>query len=545
MAGVAPFLRTHRSMQRHPNGCRHPRSRVRFVLAALVGSAVLTACEDPRLPLEYMRRTATPPGLAGAGIYGSEDPGAVRSLVDQLPPPVAVGWDSIVARDTLRVILTFNSTGYFIYRGEPMGFEYDLLEAFADHHDLELQTRVVSDRRDLLRALNLGEGDVVASRLVASAEYRDEVLVTRPLYQTRAVVVQREPGAPLPADDRPPPLPVDSQQLGQEVELNARLLRNPAELAGEEVFMPAGSDYYDRIVELADSVGDAIELVEVEGADEVEPLIEAVARGQIRLTVSHENLAELSKGRFTNIVATPVLGEEEDVTWAVRRTSPELLAELDTWLVSSEGQRLLSVLYTKYYVDRQAYRTRLQDDLMIASSEGQISEYDSLLIRYAEDVGWDWRLLAAQVAQESRFDPVARSWAGAQGLLQLMPRTAREMGVTNPRDPEDNVRGGVKYLSWLTGLWSDEIEDDDERLKFILASYNAGRGHVLDAQRLTEKHGGDPQNWDDVAYWLLQKSKRSVYRDPVVRHGYVRGLEPVQYVSKILTRYDRYRNIDP
>ncbi len=503
------------------------------------------ACEDPRLPLEYMRRAAAVGGPAGMGIFPNTlDDELSRSLVDELPRPVAVDWDSIVARDTLRVVLTFNSTGYFIYRGEPMGFEYDLLDAFADAHDLTLQTQVVTDRRDLLRALNLGQGDVVAARLVAVEEYREEVLTSKPLYQTRPVVVQREPGAPLPAGDSIDirmPLPDGPPE---QIALNARLLRRPSDLGGEEVFVPAGSDYYEHIVELADSLGNPIELVEVEGAEEMEPLIEAVARGQIRLTVSQENLAQLSTARFANLVATPVLGVEQDVSWAVRKTSPVLLAELNSWLESNEGQRLLSILYTKYFVDRKGYQRRLEDEYLVASADGRISAYDSLLIRYADDVGWDWRLLAAQVAQESRFDPVARSWAGAQGLLQLMPRTAREMGVTNPRDPEDNVRGGVKYLTWLTGLWENEIIDENERLKFILASYNAGRGHVLDAQRLTEKNGGDPQNWDDVAYWLLQKSKRSVYRDPVVRHGYVRGLEPVQYVSKILKRYDRYRNID-
>jgi membrane-bound lytic murein transglycosylase F len=119
------------------------------------------------------------------------------------------------------------------------------------------------------------------------------------------------------------------------------------------------------------------------------------------------------------------------------------------------------------------------------------------------------------------------------------------MGVRNPNDPEQSIRGGVRYLEWLSGLWEDEVPDAEERVKFILASYNAGRGHVLDAQRLAKKHGADPTRWDDVAYWLLQKSKPAVYSDPVVEHGYVRGLEPVQYVSRILERFDRYREIEP
>jgi hypothetical protein len=234
--------------------------------------------------------------------------------------------------------------------------------------------------------------------------------------------------------------------------------------------------------------------VEVENADEIEPLIEAVAEGRIRLTISAENLAELSKARFANIVAQPVVGDEEPVVWAVRRNDPVLLGQVNGWLASSGGRTLRDQLYTKYFEDRRGYQRRVEDELFAAGS-GNISEFDTLLAREAKGLGWDWRLLAAQVAQESRFNPRARSFAGARGLLQLMPRTAREMGVRNSNDPGQNVAGGVKYLARLTALWEDDIPDEAERLKFVLASYNAGRGHVLDAQRLAEKHGDDPQRW--------------------------------------------------
>ena len=154
---------------------------------------------------------------------------------------------------------------------------------------------------------------------------------------------------------------------------------------------------------------------------------------------------------------------------------------------------------------------------------------------------WDWRLLASQAYQESRFNPAARSWAGATGLLQLMPRTAQQFGVTNPLDPEDNLRGGVRFLQWLKDYWAKRIPDEGERLKFVLASYNTGQGHVEDAQRLAEKHGGDPQRWEDVSYWLLQKSKQQFSNDPVVKFGFCRGIEPVTYVSLIMDRFDHYR----
>jgi membrane-bound lytic murein transglycosylase F len=122
-----------------------------------------------------------------------------------------------------------------------------------------------------------------------------------------------------------------------------------------------------------------------------------------------------------------------------------------------------------------------------------------------------------------------------------MPRTAQEYGVKNCLDPADNIQGAVKFLKWLDGFWRERITDDNERMKFVLASYNAGAGHVQDAQRLTEEYGGNPQSWEDVSYWLLQESTQQYSADPVVKFGFCRGLEPVNYVTNILERYDRYK----
>jgi membrane-bound lytic murein transglycosylase F len=175
-----------------------------------------------------------------------------------------------------------------------------------------------------------------------------------------------------------------------------------------------------------------------------------------------------------------------------------------------------------------------------------LSDFDEILRAAATSIGWDWRLLASQAYQESRFDPGARSWAGAQGLLQLMPATAQELEVSDPWDPHQNAMGAVRYLQWLARTyWEEEIDDPAERLKFILASYNAGAGHVMDARRLAEAEGDDPDVWADVAYWLLQKSQAAVYNRPEVRHGFCRGLEPVQYVARILDRFDHYRQFVP
>src|SRR5438132_9855937 len=213
---------------------------------------------------------------------------------------------------------------------------------------------------------------------------------------------------------------------------------------------------------------------------------------------------------------------------------------LNSWIEEKQNGSLFDKLYQKYFIDRRNYLERVESGFL-TSTTGKLCAYDDLLKQHANEINWDWRLLASQAFQESRFKPDAHSWAGAAGLLQLMPATARQYGVKNSLDPADNLQGAVKFLKWLDGFWHERITNDVERLKFVLASYNAGAGHVQDAQRLTGKYGGNPQSWEDVSYWLLQESTQQYSADPVVKFGFCRGLEPLNYVTHILERYDRYK----
>lgn len=458
--------------------------------------------------------------------------------------PVEHDLAQILERDTLHMITSTNSTSYFLYRGEPLGFEYDLVRTFAEEHDVVLRTRVVQNRDSLFHYLNRGEGDLVAARLLPAAVDTPHVRFTEHIYRTEPVVVQQddefeESGVPEDVQDM---VEETSDSLTPDVpdsiELRVRLVRRPADLQGETVVVTR-SLFVDRLTELSDSLEGDIEVVEVESDIQSEALIRQVASGEISLTVTPRNLARLQEGQFTNIHVQPVIGPAHRVAWAVRNNSPELLDALNQWIEQFRGTSEFDNLYNRYFVDRRSYLTRAEDEYL-TSETGRLSAYDNLLAEYADDIGWDWRLLASQAYQESRFDPNARSWAGATGLLQLMPATAAEFGVRNMLDPRENVEGAVRFIQWLTDYWDDILEDENERMKFILASYNTGHGHVEDARRLTSKNGGDHNQWEDVAIWLLQKSNREVYEDPVVRYGFCRGLEPVTYVAKILDRYDHY-----
>ena len=459
-----------------------------------------------------------------------------------VPPPaepVRRDLAELRERGELTVLAPYNSTTYFVYRGEPLGYEYELLRAFAESEGLRLKMVVVTDPRSLLPLLNSGEGDVAAARLVPTPETEAQAAFTRALYQTEpALVQQAEPPAAASkvAEKAMAPGPADPSP---EVDIPARLVTAPAQLAGRQVDLPEKSPYSRTLVELSDEINGDIHVVEL-GEVQDEALAQKIARGEVEFTVMQANLAALKEAEFSNLKVKPVLGQKHSVAWAVRKNSPELLAELNRWIEDKQNEGLCARLYKKYFVDMKGYIERATSDFM-TSTTGKLCPYDELLKRHAPEIGWDWRLLASQMYQESKFKPDAKSWAGAQGLLQLMPGTARQVGVRDAFDPEDNVGGAVRYLKWLDEFWDGRIEDQGERLKFILASYNCGPGHVEDAQRLASKYGGDPLRWDDVSYWLLQKSTQQYSSDEVVKFGFCRGLEPVNYVDHILRRYDRYK----
>ncbi len=479
-----------------------------------------------------------------------------------LPDPVDRDLDEILESDTLHVLTTYNSTSYFLYRGEAMGYEYDLLKAFADDHDLHLKVHVRSTRDSIYHRLNAGIGDVVADRVVPMAADSADVNFTEPLYETRPVLVQRNE---VPADsvlpeavdtivekavDGEPERPIDELAMAdtaegkvdtsESLDLRVRLIRKPSELSGEEVTLPHRSEYFDLLVELSDTVTGDVHVVELDTTGSYESVIRYVASGAAEYTVTPRNVARLKEDAYANIQVQPVMGPVHEVAWAVRTNAPQLRDTLDAWIEQHKDTDLFEDTYRKYFVDRRAHSLRAKSRYLTGET-GELSDYDGLFRTDADTLQWDWRLLASQAYQESRFDAEARSWAGAAGLLQLMPPTAREFGVANVYDPEQNVAGAARFLIWLTDYWEDKIDDDQERLKFILASYNTGHGHVEDARRLAAKHGDSTTEWVDVAYWLLQKSKREVYQDPVVKYGFARGLEPVAYVSYILDRFDHYR----
>lgn len=445
--------------------------------------------------------------------------------IDKLRLEKPINLDRILEDGILKVVTEYNSISYFIYRGQPMGFQFEMLQALASHMGLELQVNVSNDLDKNFRDLIGSEVDLIAMNLTITSERKQYVSFTTPLLQTRQVLVQRKPSQ-------------WNKMNAKQLETN--VIRNQLNLAGKTVYVQAGSVYATRLMSLSDEIGGGIRIEEVQL--ESEQLIQRVALGEIDYTICDENVGLVNTTYFPQIDVSTAVSFPQNVAWAVHLDSDSLKARIDIWIDEYKATTSYALLHNKYFRNRHAYRNIHSEHYALSS--GKISRYDEILKEESEAIEWDWRLLASMVYQESRFNPEAVSWAGAFGLMQLMPRTANNYGVTRESPPRAHVRAGVRFIQWLDDRFRDEIPDEEERIKFILAAYNIGYGHIQDARRLAKKNGSDPNIWiGEVEEWLLKKSDPDFYTDQVVKYGYARGIETYNYVREVLERFEHYKNI--
>lgn len=456
----------------------------------------------------------------------SSDPGD-RSP-SSLPAPVNFDLDKIKERGSLIAVLENSSTGFFIYKGQPMGYEYDLLELFSKHLGVKLEIRTTASIQEAFETLNRGEADIIAYSLTVTKERKKELAFTDSHYTTRQVLVQRKP---------------DNWNKLTRDEIEHRLVRNQVDLIGKQIHVRKRSAYIDRLHNLSDEIGGDIMILEEGDSLETEKLIKMVANGEIDYTIADESVAIVNASYYPNIDVKTPISFPQQIAWAVRKNSDGFVTEINQWLADIKKQPTYNVIFKKYFRNSRASLQRAKSDY--SSFEGdKISMYDDKIKEAADSLGWDWLLLASQIFQESRFDPYAKSWAGAVGLMQLVPDTGKNYGANNLYDPHQSINAGVNFMRHLDKLWSKTVKDDKERIKFVLASYNVGLGHVTDARDLAMKYGRDPLKWEDnVEYYLLMKSKPEFFRDPIVKSGYCRGEEPVNYVQDILTRFDQYKQL--
>ena len=441
---------------------------------------------------------------------------------------VSFDLDSIKKRGRLIAVTDFNSTDYFIYKGEPMGFNYELLKTFCDNIGIDLE--IITENRidQAVGMLNSGEADLLTFNLTENSSGKKDMLFTSPIYETRKVLVQRKPN--------------NWRSLSSD-ELEKKVIRNQSMLARKTIYVQEGSSNAEQLSSLARNIGDSINMIEV--PFNPEKLIQHVASGEIEYTVCDENVALVNATYYPEIDVSTPLSLAWDIAWGIRKnSSADLLSDLNRWITKYKETESYALLYAKYFKNSRSIFIVKSD--LYALNTGKVSKYDDMIRQFSGIINWDWRLLASLIYQESHFNAKIESYTGAFGLMQIMPGTGKNFGIDITSSPENNLKAGILYINWLYSIFDPKVPDEKERINFILAAYNAGPGHVLDAMKLAEKNGMNPQKWDgNVAKWLLKKSEPQYYNDTVVKSGYFRGTESVNFVSQVLERFEHYKNIIP
>lgn len=436
-------------------------------------------------------------------------------------------FEKIKKRNKIVALTDYNSHGYFIYRGTPMGFQYELLNSLADYLDVNLEIVVKNDLVKSLDDIQNLKYDLLAMDLAITHDRREKMLFTHPIYQSRQVLVQKMPDG------------WRSMRTWDEIE--SYMVRDAIQLQGKTVHIKKGSVFYNRLYHINLETGGEINIIEDKVS--VDELIEQVSEGKIEYTICDSHVAAINKKYHKNIDIETKLGDySQNLAWALPLNSDSLLVVINEWLDQYKKSKEFYYVFNKYF--KNSRTTKMAKSEYYSHGGGKISPYDDLIKKYSKDIHWDWRLLASLIYQESKFDPDAESWSGAFGLMQMMPTTAEQYGLSDTSSPATQIEAGVKYINLIDKQLEPLVGDSIERRKFVMASYNAGLAHVLDAQRLAKKYQKNPEVWDNnVDYYLLNKSKPEYYEDSVVYYGYCRGSEPYKYVNEIYERYQHYSNL--
>lgn len=419
--------------------------------------------------------------------------------------------DSILSRGELRVLTLSGSTSYFYYKGEERGYEYELIKHFADDMGLSLQVIVAPNIAQLTSMLLDSIGDIIAYDIPIISNTKDDVIHCGPENITEQVLVQR----------------------------NNHPIADVVELVGRDVYVERGSKYEQRLINLNEELGGGINIRYIERDTIVtEDLIEMVAQGDIDFTLADSNLARINNTYYHNLDTYVKVGFPQRSQWAVRQHSTQLAQAVNNWTYTHYESEEIKNINKRYFESSK----RMGKNAILSVADGRISPFDEIFKKEAKAINWDWRLLAAMAYHESRFDTTVVSWMGARGIMQLMPKTAAifGLGMDSIAMPEPNVRAAVQSLSVIANSLVS-IEDSDEKLKFIIAAYNSGLGHVFDAIAIAKKYNKNPQIWyNEVEEAMNMKANPEYYNDEVCRFGYFRGRQTTTYVRDVMTLYNYY-----
>ncbi len=425
--------------------------------------------------------------------------------------------EKILQKGTLDISIFYNTTDYYVYQGVTRGFHYELAQDFANYLGVKLKIIEVNHNIDTaIQHLQDKQYDLLTMSVSQTLALKKQLGFSHAFFQTAKVLVQNVKNPPI---------------------------KNIAALDEKEVFISknASNSYKRRLTKIQDSLGIEIYIMEVNFGSN-EDLMYLVENGTIDYMLIDENIANASRFSMKNIDYSFKLQDSIAVSWATNPENELLIIEINNWLKQIKKNGKFNYLYKRYFNNHKSVPSNTSKHAIL--QKGTISVYDHLLKKEAQRIAYDWKLLAAIIFTESNFNPEAESIVGASGLMQIIPETAKQFSVSNYIQADSNIYVGASYLQYLDKYLTKHVPDSTERIKFVLASYNAGPGHILDAIRLAQKHEKDPQIWKgNVDYYLRHKNMPQYYQDPLAKNGYCDGSQAYSYVERVLETYTNYKNI--
>lgn len=419
---------------------------------------------------------------------------------------------------SIRVGILNSPTTYFLYRNNPMGFDYEMLDQFGKSSGIKIELQTASSFSDLMALLNDGKVDMVASPVPATAEFRRNALLCGPKQTTTQVLVQRK---------------------------DKDIIKDVTQLVGRHVTVEPDSKFQYRLQNLNAELGGGIVIEPLQRDTLVsEDLIEMVSKKEIDLAVVDSDIARLNIEDYPTLDVSLSLSLDQLSQWAVAPGDSLLAKKINSWV--DDNSSTISRLKKKYFQSSKnpiGLHSDLSEFKVTVGIGNGISPFDKAFKQAAAKSRFDWRLIAAVAYVESRFRTDLTSWAGARGVMQVMPNSAAAMGFSAERlyEPAVCIAAGVKLMQTLDKSLEKRIPDPEKRIDFILASYNAGLGHITDAIHLAEKYGLSANEWSGgVEKAALMKSRPEYYRDPVVKNGYFRARETIDFVERVKTAYHSF-----
>ena len=410
----------------------------------------------------------------------------------------------IIKAGQLTIITRNTPHCYYLYRDEPMGFEYDLAKEFADYLGVALNVNVGENWQEMIPDLTEGSSALIAAGMTITPKRQRQVAFSDGYMDIQQHLISHR---------------------------NQSKIKNLQSLSDKTIHIGKSTAYQESLAELQKQ---GIKFtVKLHDDTPTEELIQQVARGEIGFTVADSNIALLNRRHYPNAIMAYPISDRQHLGWAVHPQARHLKNKINSFFRTIKENGKFSEIYNKYYGDIASFD---YVDLKVfhRNVKSKLSRYSPFIKAAAKKHGFDWRLIAAQMYQESHLNPRAKSHAGARGLMQLLPSTARSLNVNDIYNPVENINAGVRYLKKLYESF-DEV-DDTNRLLIALASYNVGRGHVQDARKLAVRMNLDPNLWDSLVQTLPLLRYRKYYKK--AKYGYCRGTEPIIYIKQIMIYYD-------